>query len=651
MFKKITALLLAICMMLSMAGCAGSSPAQSGTSGGNTPAAEKPAERPIVSIAWWGINMIEGLQPALVEKFPDVEFEFIYGYNTTDFYEALAAQGKLPDIITVRRFSLKDAAGLKDKLVDLSETDLAATFYQNYLQNYTFEDGVVNWLPAVAECQTLIVNKTMFEENDIELPTDYAKFITACEKLTALGIKPLAGDYRQDYECLEMMQGFSAAALQSAEGRKWRMAYESGNVKEADKDLWMPIFEKMYDVLSRTGAIGWLVKDAEGNVVPVADADKDIKMMLGTRKAAMIRNGGGDVLGFNTGLYKEAETSQDEFIMLPYPGETEDTSWVETYPYYQAAMSKESKVDPELLMEIFEYIFSHEGQQSMGYAANMLSYSSEVKTTINQGMETLNPSIDSNHLFIRLANNDIFSASKDAVGAMVLGDADAAQAYEIFNNTITAEKKPAAKDYTISKGYEFTFDEEHGSEASSAVLNTCREEWGTDLAFMYAPMVGHDIVAGEAASSQIKYSVTGFPNATEKFTLTGAQLKELARVMIEGWETEKTAYNTDIKPTLVPRLNSQLPVSSGFEMSIKKEGNGYKLESLTIDGKEISDDSSYTLALVVIKTKKAELYKAAGFEFTAEEIETLPTMVDALTARFITSGGQLSEPNDYIELK
>lgn len=647
MFKKLTAFLLTIIMLFSLAGCGGNSQTQSGA-GSETTSDDK---KPVVKIAWWGINMIEGLQPALIEKFPDVDFEFIYGYNTTDFYDVLEKQGNLPDIITVRRFSLKDAAGLKDKLVDLSETDLAATFYQNYLQNYTFDDGVINWLPAVAECQTMIINKTLFEENNIDLPTDYEKFTTACEKFNKLGIIPLAADYRQDYECLEMLQGFSAEALQSAEGRKWRMDYESGKTTEADKDLWMPIFEKMYDVLNRTGAINWHVKDAEGNIVPVADADADIKQMMGERRAAMIRNGGGDVLGFNTGLYKAEETTQDEFIMLPYPGETEETSWVETYPYYQAAMSKESKVDPDLLMEIFEYIFSDEGQQSMGYAANMLSYSSEVTTTINQGMETLNPSIDSNHLFIRLANNDIFTASQEAVGAMALGEADAAQAYEIFNKIVSAEKTPVTNDYSINKGYDFTFDLEHGSEASSAVLNTCHEEWGTDLALMYAPMVGHDIIAGDASSSQLKYSVTGFPNATEKLTLTGAQIKELTRVMIEGWEAEKTAYNTDTEPVLIPKINSQLPVSSGFEMSIKKDGNTYKLESLTIDGKEISDDSSYTLALVVVKPKKDFLYKAAGFEFTEDQIVVLPTMEEALTARLITKGDQLSEPNDYIELK
>ena len=43
--------------------------------------------------------------------------------------------------MTVRRFSLKDAVLIKDLLYDLSDTDIASTFYGSYLENYTYDDG------------------------------------------------------------------------------------------------------------------------------------------------------------------------------------------------------------------------------------------------------------------------------------------------------------------------------------------------------------------------------------------------------------------------------------------------------------------------------------------------------------------------------
>lgn len=87
-----------------------------------------------ISMYMWDRSMFKEFTPWLEQKFPDIEFTFIQSYNTMEYYKDLLARGEdMPDIITCRRFSLNDAASLSDHLMDLSQTEVAGTFYSSYL--------------------------------------------------------------------------------------------------------------------------------------------------------------------------------------------------------------------------------------------------------------------------------------------------------------------------------------------------------------------------------------------------------------------------------------------------------------------------------------------------------------------------------------
>ena len=161
--RRILFLLLGMLLLvLCLAGC-GKEAKQTSTNKGK----EK------VTVALWGNDLLEHYTRFLCQKFPDVEFDFVLATNSTDYYNYRSKHNDLPDIITVRRFSMRDAVGLKDMLYDLSNTKLAATFYGTYLDSYTYSDGTINWLPACAVVDSVIVNKTLFEEHNIALPNDY----------------------------------------------------------------------------------------------------------------------------------------------------------------------------------------------------------------------------------------------------------------------------------------------------------------------------------------------------------------------------------------------------------------------------------------------------------------------------------------------
>lgn len=81
-----------------------------------------------VTIGLWGNQMLENYVQYICDSFPEVDFEFVLSTNSTDYYRYRQDHDDMPDIISVRRFALKDAVYLKDYLYDLSNTELASTY-------------------------------------------------------------------------------------------------------------------------------------------------------------------------------------------------------------------------------------------------------------------------------------------------------------------------------------------------------------------------------------------------------------------------------------------------------------------------------------------------------------------------------------------
>ena len=336
--KKLASLLLALALAAAaLTGC-GKQTTVSET--------EEPAKEKVV-VACWGNQMLDSYTQYLCELFPQVEFEFVLATNSTDYYRFRQEHDDMPDILSVRRFALKDAVLLKDYLYDLSNTELAATYFGSYLDSYTYDDGSVNWLPTCAEVDGIIINKTLFDEYNVPVPTDYAGFVAACEAFEAAGIHSFVSDFAADYTCMEVLQGASIPMLQSIEGRKWRQQYESGATHELSEEVWLPVFEKFFDFKEKVGL------DAEDADYP----NRTPKDLFSEGKAAMFRGTGADVITY-------PGRGQDEVLLVPYYGQTEQDNWYLTYPTFQIAASKKGMDNPErekLILDIMTAMVNQQG--------------------------------------------------------------------------------------------------------------------------------------------------------------------------------------------------------------------------------------------------------------------------------------------------
>ena len=586
---------------------------------------EKKEGKEKVVVGCWGNQMLDTYTEYLCDLFPQVEFEFVLATNSTDYYRFRQDHDDMPDILTVRRFALKDAVLLKDYLYDLSNTEMASTYYGSYLDSYTYDDGAVNWLPTCAEVDGIIINKTLFEEYNVPIPTDYESFVAACEAFEEAGIRSFVSDFSADYTCMEVLQGASIPMLQSIEGRKWRQQYESGSTQQLSEEVWIPIFENFFDFKEKVGL------GAEDATYP----NRTPKALFSEGKAAMYRGTGADVITF-------PGRGQDKVLLMPYFGQTEQDNWYLTYPTFQIAASNKGMDDPErekLILDIMTAMVNQQGQDHISYGKNMVPYKKDVTLELMPEMDNIKPYIEQNKLYIRLASNEMFRISKDVV-QMILNDEvkNPKEAVDAFNKELAGEEPGTEIVAHIDTGYSNDFTPEHGNQAASAIANTMRVLSGADLVFMQSCYVASDIYSGDYSQKDLGYLAKndgGWPGLME---LTGDQIYTLVETTLSLTGNRGAVCN-----------DSTLYVSSGFEMDITKTDSGYTLNALTIDGKEMDRSASYSFLVYGDRDwYMTEVMKQLGIS----EVDTTgPKAEGYLMQRLVEEGGQLEAPTDYITLR
>lgn len=616
--KKLLSLLLIVVMTTTMlAGC--------GTQTSNVEKNENKSKKEKVTVALWGTQLLENYTQYLCDTFPEVEFEFVLATNSTDFYRYLNDHDDLPDILTVRRFSLKDAVLIKDLLYDLGDTELASTFYGTYLDNYTYDDGTINWLPACADVDSIIVNETLFNENNIPIPTDYDSFIAACEAFEELGIQGFASDFGSDYTCMEVLQGFSTSQLLSMEGREWRQQYESGITNQLSEEVWMPVFEKFFDVKEKTG-----IGEAETKMT-----NQNPKELYTAGKLAMYRGTGTDVIAF-------PGREGDRSILLPYFGNTEKDNWYLTYPSFHVAASKKAMENPEreeLIQRIMEAMLNQEGQSCISYGKNMIPYNKDVTLELLPELDNIKPYIDQNKMYIRLASSEMFSISQNVVQRILLGELKTPkEAFKAFNDLMAEDDSSDDVVAHIDTAYSNQFTTEHGNLAASAVYNTVLAEADVDLVFGQSCYISSDVYEGDYTQKDLGYLINNDVGKPVIAHLTGEQLFNLVSNTLSLKGNRGAVCN-----------DSTLYVSSGFEMDVTRTDSGYKLNALTVGGEQLDPNAEFSVLLCSdYDWYVVDAMKAIGCEdYEIDDVH----FEEYVFKRLIENGGQMEEPTDYITLQ
>ena len=614
---KVFALLAAMVLGVSLlSGCAGKRIASL--------QAQEDAET--IQVYLWTTNLYEKYAPYVQAQLPDVNIEFIVGNNDLDFYKFLQQNGGLPDIITCCRFSLHDAAPLKDSLMNLATTNEAGAIYNTYLNSFKNEDGSVNWLPVCADAHGLVVNRDLFVQYGIPLPTDYASFAAACKAFDEAGIRGFTADYLYDYTCMETLQGLSAAELTTTEGRKWRTAYsdpaDTARVG-LDDTVWPGAFARMEQFIRDTGLTA---ADLELNY-------DDVTGMFGKGELAMY-------FSSSAGVQMFREQGIDA-TFLPFFSQNGE-KWLMTTPYFQVALNRDLEQDAARrvkAMQVLHVMLSEGAQeQILADGQDLLSYSQNVSYHLTHTMEDVRSVVEENHMYIRIASNDFFAISQDVVSKMIAGEYTAKQAYQAFDAQLLADEEPAADEVVLTseKRYSNVFHKDGGTASFSVMANTLRGLYGTDVLLAAANSFTGSVLQADYTEKMAASMIMPNGLMSRQRTMTGAELKETVRAFVEGCEGGFVPFN-----------RGSLPVVSGIAVEVKEADGSYTLTGITRNGQPLRDDDTVTVTCLATASQMAALLADECGRSAGEDTWVKYTWREALSG----GGVVLAEPEHYMTLR
>lgn len=587
---------------------------------------EKQEDAQTIQVYLWTNNLYETYAPYIQSQLPDVNIEFIAGNNDLDFYKFLQENGGLPDIITCCRFSLHDAAPLKDSLMNLALTNEAGAVYNTYLNSFKNEDGSVNWLPVCADAHGFVVNRSLFEQYGIPLPTDYESFVSACQAFEKVGIRGFTADYTYDYICMETLQGLSAAELTTTDGRKWRTAYsDPANTARVglDDTVWPGAFERMAQ----------FIQDTHLTADDLALNYDDVTGMFRNGEAAMY-------FGSSAGVKMFRDEGIDT-IFLPFFSQNGE-KWIMTTPYFQIALNRDLEQDTarrEKAMKVLNVMLSEEAQSRIiSDGQDLLSYSQNVPLRLTEYMKDVRDVVEENHMYIRIASNDFFAVSKDVVSKMIAGEYTAQQAYRAFNAQLLAEDTPADDEIVLTSGksYSNVFHANGGSASFSVMANTLRGVYGTDVLLATANSFTGSVLQADYNKKMAASMIMPNGLMSRQRTMTGAEMKETVRAFVEGCEGGFVPFN-----------RGSLPVVSGIAVEVKEAGGSYTLTGITRNGQPLRDDDTVTVTCLAAENQmEALLASESGRSLDGD------TWVKNRWRDHLSGGGAvLAEPENYMTLR
>ena len=587
---------------------------------------EKQEDAQTIQVYLWTNNLYETYAPYIQSQLPDVNIEFIVGNNDLDFYKFLQENGGLPDIITCCRFSLHDAAPLKDSLMNLALTNEAGAVYNTYLNSFKNEDGSVNWLPVCADAHGFVVNRSLFEQYGIPLPTDYESFVSACQAFEKVGIRGFTADYTYDYTCMETLQGLSAAELTTTDGRKWRTAYSdpaSTARVGLDDTVWPGAFERMAQ----------FIQDTHLTADNLALNYDDVIGMFRNGEVAMY-------FGSSAGV-KMFQDEGIDTIFMPFFSQNGE-KWIMTTPYFQIALNRDLEQDTarrEKAMKVLNVMLSEEAQSRIvADGQDLLSYSQNVPLRLTECMKDVRDVVEENHMYIRIASNDFFAVSKDVVSKMIAGEYTAQQAYRAFNAQLLAEETPADDEIVLTSGksYSNVFHANGGSASFSVMANTLRGVYGTDVLLATANSFTGSVLQADYNKKMAASMIMPNGLMSRQRTMTGAELKETVRAFVEGCEGGFVPFN-----------RGSLPVVSGIAVEVKEAGGSYTLTGITRNGQPLRDDDTVTVTCLAAENQmEALLASESGRSLDGD------TWVKNRWRDHLSGGGAaLAEPENYMTLR
>ena len=575
-----------------------------------------------LTVYLWENRLMKNIVPYIYEQFPDQDIEFITGNNDTDLYSYFEEHGELPDIITVRRFSGTDAQDLEPYLMDFASYDVVSRYYSYALQYYKNSKNEIQWLPICGMPQTIIVNKTLFEQYGIRIPKNYKEYAQACQQFYDNGIKPYSLDLAEDWSAHEVIQTGAIGEFMSLDGIKWRSSAESSSGDIAfDDTLWERIFSETNTFLKDSH----FTKD-------------DISVDINTATQRFLEGKAAMFHGYPALMQEYQEQMGAELTRIPFFSQISDESFINMTPSLNIAFNKDLEKDQEkldLAFDVLDRMISKEGQTLIAEGKGVISLNVDVPNMM-EDVPGLEDEINNNSVYIRYSAQKSFDASLKAVHGLLSGEMDETQAYDAFRSTINSKDSKEKNTVNFKNEYSISLNDKNGRDAASSILTTIREENDAQLALVPYYYFTSSIYKGECTGSRVALMTAKSSDAPLYLAkINGKEVYELA---------EKYLADSDEKFHVTNKY--ELPIASGMKIIVSQEENGFSLQDIEVNKKKTDKDKEYSILLT---DTTMSVLKKINPECEIRQLKGT-TLSSAWTAA-MANGQQPSAPEDYIEVE
>ncbi len=347
----------------------------------------------------------------------------------------------------------------------------------------------IQWLPICGIPQTIIANKTLFDQYGIKIPENYEEYVQACQQFYDNGIKPYSMDLGEDWSNNEIIQAAAIGEFTSLDGIEWRNGAETAaDEVKFDDALWKRIFSETSQFL----------KDSHFGKEDInIDIDTGTQMFV-EGKSAMFH-------GHPTVMQQLQKQMDAELIRIPYFSQTSDESYVYMTPSLNIAFNKNLEKDREKLdtaLDVLDCMISEEGQKLIADGSGVISLNTDVPTMM-QDVPGLEEEINNNAVYIRYSAQKSFDASLEAVHGLLSGEMDETQAYDTFRSVMNRKDPEEKATVNFENEYSISLNDRNGRDAASSILTTIREENDAQLALAPYYYFTSSMYKGECTSSRV----------------------------------------------------------------------------------------------------------------------------------------------------
>lgn len=156
-----------------------------------------------------------------------IEVQQIMNTNAEVPLRISAAENQLPDIILMSGLQSTDTMEyiLGDHLLELEDMDCVGRIQEQYLSSLIY-DGHIYQIPLALGFEGIYINRSLFEEEGLEIPATYEELCAVCEEIMARGKTPFifadmeGWTVHQNWECIQSAaaEDFGSIFTNVAEG-------------------------------------------------------------------------------------------------------------------------------------------------------------------------------------------------------------------------------------------------------------------------------------------------------------------------------------------------------------------------------------------------------------------------------------------------